>query len=202
MHLDIYLEPCAGYGWQGGPRFKTSVETLENGDEYRNAEWIEVRHAFSAPYLNIKPAAYRSIKQNFLVCRGMLHAFRFVDELDHEATNETFGIGDGVEDTFQLFKRSELDGVSYDRQVYALPEVPEITINGTPTTAFTINLRTGQLRFDTPPALGEVLAWSGFFDVWVRFATDDLVFSLDNPQATNGTVELIEVPPPDEEIGS
>ena len=202
MHLDAYLAPCPGYGWDGTPRFKTQIDFLQNGDEYRNAEWIECRHEFNAPFLNISKPAYRSIKQMFLVCRGMLHAFRFRDELDYQADDDIFGVGNGVEDTFQLSKISVVDGVEYARNVYALASEPTITINGTPTTAVTVNLRTGQVRFDNPPAGAAVLRWSGEFDIWVRFATDTIPFSLDNPDATNGVLGLVEVPAPDEEVSS
>jgi uncharacterized protein (TIGR02217 family) len=204
MHLDAYLAPCPGYGWAGGPNFKTLIDVLQNGDEYRNAEWAEVRHSYSAPFLNIRKEAYREIKRMFLACRGMAYAFRFRDELDFEADDEIFAVGDGTQDTFQLAKISVVDGVEYVRNVYAIRigTTPVITINDTPTTAFLFNDRTGELEFDTPPANGAVLRWSGEFDIWVRFATDDVNFSLDNPDATNGTVSLIEVPAPDEEVSS
>lgn len=203
-HLDAYLAPCPGYGWSGSPQFKTAIDFLGNGDEIRNADWIEARHAYSAPFLNIGKDAYREIKQMFLACRGMLHSFRFVDELDNEANDEEFGTGDGVTDLFQLNKVSTVDGVSYTRNVYAirLATTPTVTINGTPTTAFTINNRTGQILFTSPPANGAVLRWSGFFDIWVRFATDTIPFSLDNPNATNGEVSVMEVTAPAETLTS
>lgn len=201
-HLDAYLAPCPGYGWEGGPRFMTEIVQLANGDEYRNAEWIEARHEYSAPFNNISKQAYREIKRMFLVCRGMLHSFRFRDELDYQATDEIFGVGDGTEDTFQLKKISTVDGVDYERNVYALPSTPVITVNNVPTTAFSINLRTGQLKFDSPPSNGAVLRWTGEFDIWVRFATDTIPFTLDNVDATNGSVELIEVPAPDELVST
>lgn len=199
-HLDAYLAPCPGYGWEGGPTFQTQIEFLKNGDERRNAQWAEARHGFSAPFLNISRDAYRELKRMFLACRGMTFAFRFRDQLDYEATDEVFGAGNGAEDTFQLCKISLVDGVEYVRNVYALPAVPVIKVNGTPTTAFSINLRTGQVQLDTPPAGAAVLSWSGEFDIWVRFATDSLRFSLDDPNATNGTVELLEVPAPNEPV--
>lgn len=203
-HLDAYLAPCPAYGWSGGPQFKTAIEFLENGDENRNADWIEARHAYTAPFMNIGKDAYREIKQMFLSCHGMLNVFRFVDELDNEADDEQFGTGNGVTDLFQLNKVSTTDGVSYTRNVYAirLGTTITVTVNGTPTTAFTVNNRTGQILFDSPPANGAVLRWSGFFDIWVRFATDTIPFSLDNPNATNGDVSVMEVPAPDEEVST
>jgi uncharacterized protein (TIGR02217 family) len=204
MHLDAYLAPCPGYGWEITPVFRTLITDLQNGDEYRNADWIECRHRATAPFLNISKDAYREIKRMFLVCRGMLHAFRFEDELDNTATDEVFGLGDGTTDEFQLLKVSEADGVEYQRNVYAIRigSVPTITVDGVPTTAFTVNYRTGKVLFDTPPALNAVLRWSGEFDLWVRFATDEIPFSLDNPNATNGSASLWEVPPPDEGFSS
>lgn len=204
MHLDAYLAPCPGYSWEITPVFRTLITDLQNGDEYRNAEWIECRHRATAPFLNIRKEAYREIKRMFLVCRGMLHAFRFVDELDNTATDEVFGLGDGTTEEFQLLKVSEADGVEYQRHVYAIRvgSVPTITIDGVPTTAFTVNSRTGKVLFDTPPALNAVLRWSGAFDLWVRFATDEIPFTLDNPDATNGSVSVWEVPPPDEGFSS
>lgn len=201
-HLDAYLEPCATYGWDGGPTFKTEIVELTNGNEYRNAEWAEPRHAYSAPFMNISKESYRAIKRMFLVCRGMLHSFRFKDELDYQADNEIFGVGDASEATFQLNKVSTEDGVDYQRNIYALRGVPVITVNGTPTSAFSYNLRTGQIEFDVAPGMGAVLRWTGEFDIWVRFNSDVMRFSLDNPDATNGTVELIEVPAPNELVST
>jgi uncharacterized protein (TIGR02217 family) len=195
-HLDAYLGPCPTYGWSITPRFKTRIVDLANGDEFRNAEWVDCRHEANAPFLNISRDAYRELKRMFLVCRGMLHAFRLRDELDFTGTDEIFGIGNGTLREFQLSKISTVDGLEYVRNVYALPSVPVITINGTATTAFEFNTRTGRIKFTTAPAAAAVLRWTGTFDLWVRFSTDDMPFSLDDPNATNGQVGLIEVPPP------
>lgn len=198
-HIDSYLGPCPSFGWQGGPRFKTTIVDLKNGDEHRNADWIEARHEFSAPFKGMRIDAYREIKKMFLVCRAMVHAFRFRDALDFEATAEEFGVGDGATLDYQLCKFSAVDGVEYARHVYALAAAPVVTVDGVET-AVLYNLRTGRVRFAAPPAVGAILRWSGPFDIWVRFATDSIPFSLDRPNGTNGLVQLIEVPAPDEEI--
>jgi uncharacterized protein (TIGR02217 family) len=201
-HLDAYLQPVPGYGWAGGPSFKTRITEMKSGRERRNAEWARVRHRFDAPFNNISRAAYQNIKQMHMVCRGMLHAFRFRDYLDHTATAEQFGTGTGSRTAYQLAKISTFSGVSYTREVFALVAAPTVTIDGTPTTAFTVNLRTGLLTFTTAPANGAVLRWSGTFDVWVRFTDDYLPFSIDERDGSpdyrvNGSVGLVEVPPPE-----
>lgn len=202
MHLDAYITPCPTYGWEGGPEFLTEIVPLRSGREVRTARWERVRHKFSAPYMNITKESYRAIKRMHLACRGMLYAFRWRDELDYQATDEIFGTGTGAQTAFQLGKFSTVDGVEYFREVFALVGTPVITVNGVPTTAFAFNGRTGEIEFDVAPALNDVLRWTGTFDVWVRFNSDYLPFSLDNPDATNGTIELLEVAPPDEAVSS
>jgi len=196
-YLDAYLPGCPGYGWQGGPQFKTRIVQMANGRERRNADRAQAQHSYTAPFLNISRQAYRSLKQMHLVCRGQLHAFRFRDELDYQAENELFGVGDGTRTVFQLGKISTIDGISYERYVYAIVEAA-VTANGVEV-APTIDMLRGTVTFSVAPAAGVVLRWSGEFDVWVRFAQDNLPFSLDNPDATNGQVDLLEVPPPEEE---
>lgn len=196
MHLDARLGVCPGYGWEGGPEFQTRIVSLLNGRERRNADWAQPRHRYSAPFLNISREAYREIKRMFLVCQGQLHAFRFRDELDYQAEDEQFAIGDGVTTVFQLSKLSFVDGVDYSRNVYALVGEPDVEANGVPATV-TADVERGTVEFDTAPANGTVLTWSGEFDMWVRFSQDYLPFTLDNPNATNGSVNLLEVPPPE-----
>lgn len=197
MYIKETLAPCPGFGWEGGAEFKTQIVELMNGREKRNAEWSQARHRYSAPFNNISKEAYREIKQMHVVCRGQLHAFLFHDVLDDRAEMEVFGIGDGVRTQFQLTKTSTVAGVSYTRAVYA-PDYStfEVRVAGAVTTAYTLDEARGVITFDAPPADSALLRWSGNFFVWVRFAEDYLPFTLDNPNATNGIVNLIEVPPP------
>lgn len=201
MHINSYLGVCPGFGWQGGPEFKTQIVELNSGRERRNALWQDSRHRYSAPFLNISKEDYKLIKKMHLVCRGQLNCFRFKDELDYQAFEEEFAIGDGITKKFQLRKISSIDGVSYIRNVYALPSIPIIKKNGTLiSSGFTIDLDRGLIEFITAPLLGEDLKWTGDFDVWVRFNQDYLPFTLDNPDATNGQIDLIEVAPPAEVV--
>lgn len=208
MYLKAYLRPCPGYGWTGGGEFQTRIVEMSNGRERRNANWSQPRHRYNTPFNNISKVAYREIKSMHMVARGQLHAFLFRDELDYEADDELFGVGDGVTTEYPLSKLSVQDGVPYQRLVHALyaPEddgsaqqvTPVITANGVPTVAFAVDYERGVVVFTPAPGNGVVLRWSGVFSMWVRFAQDYLPFSLDNPNATNGSVDLLEVPEPDE----
>lgn len=205
-YLRAQIEACEAFGWEGGPEFRTRIVEMQNKRERRNADWAEARHRFTLPFQNIDPDRYANIKQMHLVCRGMLHAFLYRDPLDNEADDELFGVGDGTQTTFQLSKLSVIDGVTYQRNVYALPDVTPgftVTANDSPVSAYTLDRDRGLITFDSPPANGSLLRWSGPFLVWVRFNQDWLPFSIDNrgPDgfAHNGTVDLMEVPPPETE---
>lgn len=218
-YLRAYIAACEGYGWEGGPEFKTTIVQLQNGRENSNADWVLPRHFFSVPFNNIRKGRYASIKQMHMNRRGRWGKFLYRDRLDYEATDEVFAVAEAGQDTFQLAKVSTIDGVSYLRHVFAL-YVPEpagdaqdapftLTVNGTPTTAFTLDRDRGLVILDSPAAGGEVLAWSGAFSLWVRFDNDRLPFSIDNrtggaagEYVVNGQVDLLECPPPPEPVSS
>lgn len=195
-YLNAYLEPCPGYGWVGGPTFQTMITPLRNGRTRRNADWSQDKLVFIAPFNNISKEALRNIRRMFRVCRAQVHCFRFRDEHDYEATAEQFGVGDGVQTEFQLSATFTEDGESYTREVYAIVSAA-ITANGSPASP-TIDMDRGLVIFAVAPTAGHVLRWTGVFDIWVRFNHDDLPFSLDNPDATNGQITLIEEAPPEE----
>lgn len=195
-YIRAYLETCEGYGWEGGPEFSTRVTTMANGFERRNADWAEARRKFSLPFLNLSRERYLPILNMFYAARGQLHCFLYRDPLDHEATDEFIGLGDGVEVEYQLSKLTNVDGFIYQRNVYAIPDSENIvvTVNNV-VTAVTVDKDRGTILFASPPALNAQIRWSGIFDLWVRFNSDYLPFSLDAPDARNGQVELIEMPP-------
>ena len=194
-YLNAFISQVPAYGWQSGPEFNTRIVTMKSGRERRNAEWGFARHTFTVPFKNITQAAYIGIKQMHLVCRGQLHCFKFKDYLDCTSTNEIFATGDGVKTVFQLCKISVIDGVSYERDCFVILPGFAITDNGT-SVAPTVDTARGLVTFSVAPGAGDVLRWSGTFAVWVRFNHDQLPFSLDDLNAVNGSVDLIEVPPP------
>lgn len=202
-YINETIDACEGFGWSGGPEFNTRIKVLLNGRERRNANWGQARHRYTLPFQNISADQYRSIRQMFEVCMGMLHAFQYIDPLDNYADNEEFGIGTGAPVTYQLSKLSSIDGVFYQREVYALATNPVVTSNNAPIVPSEIDLDRGLVTINA--TLGAVLRWTGPFRVWVRFNQDWLPFSIDNRRggsdyARNGSVELVELPPPELEV--
>lgn len=205
-HLDAYLDRCPGFGWQGAPGFNTQIVPLRNKRSRRNAEWSQPLWRFSVPFTNNLPEHYEQVLDMFMVCRGRLHAFRVRNWLNYQATAWPFAAGDGTTEEFQLGKLITIGGESYLSELYALSldgdaPAPTVYVNGIAAAA-TFNDRTGRVLFDTPPANASVLTWSGWFDYWVRFAADDLAYTIDDSDGAeffvNGQAELEETEAPDE----
>jgi uncharacterized protein (TIGR02217 family) len=205
-HLDAYLDRCPGFGWEAAPRFNTLIVPLRNKRTRRNAEWSQPEWRFGVPFTNNLPEHYEQVLDMFMVCRGRLHAFRVRNWLNYRATAWRFGTGDGVTEEFQLGKRITVDGESYLNEIHALSiatdaPTPVAYVNGVATAA-TFDDRTGKVLFAAPPALGAALTWTGWFDYWVRFAADDLPYTIDNRSngefVVNGQAELEETEAPDE----
>lgn len=203
-YIDKFLDECFAYGFEGGPVFNTQIVQLQSGREKRNALWSQQKHRYTATFLNITQEAYKQIKNMHLVARGQLYSFKMIDPLDSFSDNQVFGQGNGTQKTFQLSTTSNMGGVSYTRGIYGivtddageLEDSFEITVNNVATSSYTVDPLRGTIEFDTAPANGTILRWSGRFFVWVRFEQDELPFTLDNPNRTNGQVTLYEVAPP------
>jgi uncharacterized protein (TIGR02217 family) len=214
-YLRAYIPTCEAFGWSGGDGFNTRIVSLrDSGREARNAKWMQPQHFFSLPFQNISQPQYAPIKQMHLNRRGRWGVFLYHDRSDPSAVDEIFAVATAGQTEFQLSKWSVIEGVSYRREVYALYRpnsdgsaeevIPTVTVDDAPFTSFVTDPDRGVLVADAPMAGGEILKWSGLFSLWVRFDNDRLPFSIDSKSngrfVMNGTVELLEMPPPEEEV--
>lgn len=196
-YLNAYLEECQGYGFEGGPTYSTNIVSLRNGHERRNAMRDQPLHTYNTSFNNISKEAARNVKRMFMMCRGMAKAFKFKDYLDFEADQEDFSVGDGSKKIFQLSKVTVIDGIQYFRNIYSVRPGIKIYDNDVEVTSgVTVDYDRGVITFENAPQVGHILSWSGEFDIWVRFNTDSLSFTIDSIDATNGMITLIEVAPP------
>lgn len=203
MYFDEYIGVCEAYGWEGGPLFSTRIIPLLNGRDRRNADWQFPKMKYALPFQNIPEDEYGKVLSMFMVCQAQCHFFRYRDPLNHAADDFQFGVGTGAQSTFQLSAVFRVGVITFSRPVYALFGTPVITVNGTPTTAFSVDMQRGTITFDSPPALSALLEWTGEYDIWVRFTDDYLPASLDNRNVelgaiVNSSVNLLEGPPPPE----
>ena len=211
-YIRRYIPTCETYGWTGGPGFSTRIVTRLNGRSRRNADWDQPVHSFTLPFQGLTQERYAPIKRMHLNRQGALGVFLYRDRLDDIAADDLFAVAQPGQTEFRLAKQSELDGIPYERRVCALyipdPDNPgaaldapvAIAVNGTPTTAYTLDRDTGELVFDTPMTGGEALTWTGRFSLWVRFESDRLPFTIINRNADSylieGSITLVEEPAP------
>jgi uncharacterized protein (TIGR02217 family) len=170
-------------GAQGGPNFKTTILEAASGDEQRIPEWDICRGEWDVGYgINSKTDLLRVVGF-FRAVLGKAYAWRFKDWSDFEATDETFGTGNGSTTDFQLkktYSSYQDDNTtvvrSYVRNIY-VPLASPLTIkdNGSTVNPSNYDLETGGIiSFDTAPVNGHTLTWTGEFDVPVRFDVDKI----------------------------
>jgi uncharacterized protein (TIGR02217 family) len=194
------LPPEVEIGAQGGPLFKTTVLVAASGDEQRIPEWDTCRGEWDIGYGIRGKVLLLQVIAFFRAVLGKAFSFRFKDWGDFEATDENFGTGDGSTTQFPLKKTyssfSDVPAVvrSYVRLI-KLPRTSGLVIkdNGTPTVLYTL-LAGGIIQFNSAPANGHALTWTGEFDVPVRFDVDAIKATME--QADFGSIRgirLVEV---------
>ena len=179
---------------RGGPERATDVVTLASGREERNSRWAHSRRRYNAGYGVKSRADMAAVLAFFEERRGRLHSFLWRDALDHSATDQVIGTGDGESVSFQLVKRY---GASFDPYLRPITkpmaETVVVKVDGVVTDVETDPL-TGKVTFAEAPAEGAVVTASFEFDVPVRFDTDRLDIELSSFDAAEApSIPLIEV---------
>jgi uncharacterized protein (TIGR02217 family) len=191
--VEARLPTAISYHSRGGPEFKTLVVVTSSGQEQRLITWAQARATYNISYGIRTPEQLQQVVDFFIAVRGQAIAFRFRDPLDHTATNEPFGVGDGTETTFQLVRHYDLGGgTDYARPIYK-PVAGTVQVFGDDedlTGLWTVDTL-GVVTFTEPPANGLVLTWSGDFDVPCRFAADRIETSFELFRV--GNIEAIDV---------
>lgn len=167
-----------GYGAIGGPRFSTDIVEKDGGNETRNQNWAEARADYTIDLKN-KTAAQKDDLIAFFraVAKGRAYGFRFKDHNDYQVS-----IAQGVlaalgADVYQLVKRYTSGAYTYDRYIYK-PVSPLTQIKSGSNvlaagTHYTLDASLGRITLIGSPTLVPD-AWSGEFDVPVRFDDDYL----------------------------
>lgn len=198
--LDVNIEK----GAKGGPTFLTTVIELANSYEQRNQEWLYARQSWDIAYGIQDPAEFQQVVKMFYACRGRAYGFRFQDWSDYSvgdpfdyviADAQTIGTGNAMNTQFQIFKRyySPQETTYYDRPITrpqsTSPSTMAVYLNGvekTEGTDYTVDYDTGLITFTTYPGNGVVVSVSCFFDVPVRFDSDEFIQNLE----WTGAIEL------------
>ncbi|HEY4124725.1 MAG TPA: DUF2460 domain-containing protein [Rhizomicrobium sp.] len=172
----------------GGPERKTEIVTLGSGFEERNAVWANSRRRYDVGYGVKTLDDLHAVIAFFEARLARLYGFRFRDFADFKScapqeafapTDQQIGTGDGTTKTFQLIKTYTSGTASWIRTIKK-PVIAKAAINGTETSAFTLDTTTGQITFTTAPANAATITAGFEFDTPVRFDTDSLSVNLSN----------------------
>lgn len=175
------------YGAVGGPGFKTDVVVVNSGFEQRNAAWEDARCAWDVAHGLKTQVQLDALIAFFRVMKGRANGFRFKDWEDF-----TVGSGEGIfrplsGTTFQMVRRYTTAGNNHDRDI-SKPVSGTIVVTGG--TGVSINYTTGVVTVTS----GTPTAWTGDFDVPVRFDTDQMRVSIEDYNAyTWGQIPVVEI---------
>lgn len=152
------------------------IKTTPSRREFRARDSSVPLYLYSVPFSFLRLEAARPDWQTLMGfynrVGGTFEDWLFDDRTDNTATNQLFGIGDGVTVSFQLART--LGG--FLEPVYGLNGVPVITKDGNVIAPLSISA-TGAVTFATPPAAGTLLRWTGTFYWRCRFTSESLEFT-------------------------
>lgn len=159
-------------------RFKTQILTASSGKEYRAGRMANPIYEFSLPHEFLRETGgrteLRQLEGFFLARRGALESFLYVCPHDCEAVEETFGIGDGQRNAFQLVRSYG----EFIEPVQNLIEIRSVRRDGVLLqlgTDYTVS-STGMVVFNATVPAGAELRWSGIYAFRCRFKQDDASF--------------------------
>ena len=204
---DVRYPTNLSFGSTGGPERRTDIVTLVNGFEERNSPWADSRRRYDAGSGMRSLDDLETLISFFEARQGQLHAFRWKDWSDYKtsrpshavtALDQLIGTGDGAKVAYQLVKTYASGSQSYTRVLMKpVSGTVRVAVNGvtrTLGTDFTVNLATGIITFNLPPAVGLLVTAGCEFDVAVRFDADRISTSMATFQAGQiPSVPVIEV---------
>jgi len=169
----------------------TEVVELSSGYDTRTVLWPQHRHTGALYYHNRTLAQLRELDAHFRVSRGKAMGWRFRHDVDYTAVQQFVAQGDGTTTHGQLYKayNSGLQADTYMR-IITKPVGVNYPIGNTYDSVkfyvdgtlqgggYTLDYSTGQVTLSTPLGSGQMLTWSGEFDVPCRYDTDHLALSL------------------------
>lgn len=177
--IDARLLDCVAYGTEGGPTWATRKVPLKSGVVRRNATRSRPLYRYAVIYQNLEPEDHANVIAAFNACMGGVHSFRLKDWADFEADNvqlETVATGSAQQ--MQLAKPYTFGSETIWRPIYK-PVVGSVTLTADDAPlAATIDYDTGIASFTA--SIGDIIRWTGQFDVPVMFEDDALAFAAAN----------------------
>lgn len=169
---------------------RTDIVDLRNGGEVRTAVWKRKPHSFKANFVLLSKEAQLEVSAAFHAVDAMCYLFRFRDYGDYTVTNSPLTVVTGGKTPVQLTKRYSFGATFADRTIQAVVRA-KVVDSAAAEVAGTLDAELGLFTPTNDWGSGPYY-WSGVFDVWVRFASDDLDMTMENTQLATTDVELVE----------
>lgn len=159
-------------------RFSTEILTATSGKEFRTGRMANPIYEFSLPHEFLRETGgrteLRTLEGFFLARRGAWDSFLYTCPHDCETVEETFGIGDGQRNAFQLMRSygEFMEPVQNVGEIRSIRRAGQLLRLGTD---YTVSA-TGVVVFAATVPAGAELRWSGSFYFRCRFKQDDMSF--------------------------
>jgi uncharacterized protein (TIGR02217 family) len=196
--IDARMSEKAERGFSVVPASRTRVTDMKNGHEQRNADWDGKKRRYTAKYAGWTLEMREDLIAHNEVTEGRLYSFRLKDWLEYRVTQQSLGVAPSGTTPVQLVKTYTKGSTTKTRNIRK-PVASTVTVyqdNGSgvlvPKTG-TLDANEGLFTPSTSWTAGRPIAWSGDFDVCVRFATDEPEFVLPDREICEVVCELVEV---------
>lgn len=214
-YVDVLFPVDISYHSKGGPGFNTNIAVSDSGAEERVARWNSAKCQFDVRYGIKSRDQMSSVLTFYRAMQGAANSFRWKDWLDyntsvpghHEpsptdnttAFDAVVGTGDAATTRFQLVKQYTEGSITRTRTINKpVSGTVKIALNGTITSAYSLDYTTGIVTFTSAPASGASITWGGEFNVEVRFGKENdkaLMAAIDDwGYGSLDPIVLVEVP--------
>jgi uncharacterized protein (TIGR02217 family) len=157
LNLGVNLECVAT------PKFNTTIAVNGAGVEQRNQNWVYPLVEFTLGGLTLNRAQLEYVNGFFQKHRGRSRPFLWKNWQDWKAKDQAIASGDGVKTVFQLVKT--YGGSNPLIVPITRPKLSTLTLTvaGTVSTAWTIDLNTGKITFTSAPTGAIVATYFEFY---------------------------------------
>lgn len=189
-YVDERIDTCVSSQFRRVASGRTEIVELRNGAEVRSAVWRHKPYSFSASFDLLTPEAQIAIASVFHVVDARCYLFRFQDPGDNDVVDSPLTVIAGTRTPAQLTKRYYFGALYSDRMIQAIDTCVVKDEIGTPVDGVlddALGLFTPDANWGAGP-----YTWSGTFDVWVRFASDDFDMTMETLEIATSDVELVE----------